>query len=146
MYQKFINFLKKYGLYDDKIFHYIMDNAVYFDYLDDELRSAIGVYCIYQQNKLFKIVTYVPYITDDKTVLINVHEYVHAFLLYSKLGTKYKMGMDCEVLPFYFENLYILENPNIGLEEFEQRWNQSISYENREEYRIAYTLQKDLLQ
>ena len=56
------------------------------------------------------------------------------------------MGMDCEVLPFYFENLYILENPNIGLEEFEQRLNQSTSYENREEYRIAYTLQKELLQ
>ena len=27
-----------------------MDNAVYFDYLDDELRNSIGVYCIYQQN------------------------------------------------------------------------------------------------
>ena len=132
MYQKFIDFLKKYGLYDEKIFHYIMDNAVYFDYLDDELRNSIGVYCIYQQNKLFKIVLYVPYITDDKTVLINVHEYVHAFLLYPKLGTKYKMGIDCEVLPFYFENLYILENPNIGLEEFKQRLNQSISCENRD--------------
>lgn len=145
-YSKFVEFLKSHNLYEEQAFRYIWKNALYIDYLNEEVRDFIGCFFIYENGYLTKIRLCVPYIVDDKTVLINIHEYVHAFLLYYKLNTKYKIGIEKEVLPLFFEKLYILENPGRGLEEYERYLNQFIIKENILEYKLALDVVDDLVQ
>ncbi len=42
-----------------------------------------------QENKLSNIRIIVPEIVDEQTLLINIHEYAHAYELYQELGTNY---------------------------------------------------------
>ena len=118
-YFEYLNFLKTHNLYGKEAFHYIQSNALYIDYRDKDSRDFIGCFYIYENNYLTKIRLCVPYIYDEKTVLINIHEYVHAYLLYSKLHTKYKIGKEKEVIPMLYEKLYMLEHPSKELEKYE---------------------------
>ncbi len=144
-YLRYIRFLKEHSLYKEEVFQYIYNQALLFDYyLEEEGRNFIGCFCIYNKKYLSKINIFVPYIVDSKTVLVNIHEYVHAFLLYSKLGTKYKVSIDQEVLPIFFEKVYMLEYPSLELTEYKKYLNQLIK-ENDLEYHIALELQDELL-
>ena len=147
LYLKFINFFKNHNLYDEQTFKYIRENAILFDYLEEEKRSFIG--CYYNFDKrgcLIKIVIGVPIIKDEQTLLINIHEYIHAISLYSKLGTKCKIGIEREILPLLYEKIYLNENPNEELERYVNMLNQKIIESNQIEYKIALNLQNELLE
>lgn len=90
------------------MFKYFSENCTMIDYMDDEQRIFIGTFYITDKNrKLMKIHLNVPYIYDNKTMLINIHEVVHAIMMYKKLGKKLHLGLDCESLPMLYEKIYI---------------------------------------
>ena len=81
-YNKFIEFLKKYNVYSEEILKYWEKNRLLFDIRDEEKKELIGCYYQYEKECLKKISLIVPFIDNDKTVLINIHEYIHLLLLY----------------------------------------------------------------
>lgn len=136
-YQKFINFLKKHNLYNEEVLTYWKNNKMSFDYREEEQRDLIGVYYKFKTNILERIQLIVPFIDNDKTVLINIHEYIHLLLLYPYINKKCVIDKDKEVLPFYFERLYIEENNTEELKEYYQYLNRMIIKDNINEYIIA---------
>ena len=144
-YHKFINFLKRHNLYNEKIFQYWENNRILFDIKDDEKRDLIGCYYQYENDYLKKISLIVPYIVDDKTVLINIHEFIHLSQLYPRLRKKYKLDIDKEILPIFYEKLYISENRTKNLIEYEKYLNEIILKNNILEYVIALEISDILL-
>jgi len=145
-YTDFINFFKKHNLYDEEIFNYINKNSTRFEYDNEELIPFIGCYYIKNsQDILQKIKLYVPYITNQITVLINIHEYIHAIELYKKIGKKFKEDNLKEILPMLYERIYIKENPSKKLEEHLKFLNKKINENSTESYKIALEIQDELL-
>ena len=97
-YTEFITFFKKHNLYDKEMFEYIHHNSTKFDYRDEDQRVFIGCYYMCnKQNILQKIKLCVPIIDSPITVLINIHEYLHAIELYNKIGKKYQSNDTKEI-------------------------------------------------
>ncbi len=145
-YQKFIDFLKKHNLYDEDVINYWKNHKVSFDYREEEQRDFIGCFYMLRDNVLEKISLIVPFIDNDKTVLINIHEYVHLFLLYPKLRKKCIIGIDKEVLPILYEKIYIHENPTDELINYYEYLNSFIEKSGKEEYLIALDISEQLLE
>ncbi len=144
-YSKYINFLKRHHLYNEKCLNYIQQNALYIDYRDEDSRDFIGCFYQYKNGYLTKIRLCIPYIIDDeRTVLINIHEYVHALILFQNLNTKYQVEEEREVLPLLFEKIYISENPSPELIQYEDYLNQVIK-ENDFVYQVGLEVQEELL-
>ena len=117
MYEKFIEFLKKYNLYDEEILNYISTRMIIVDYNHPDAKEMIG--CFYKANH--DIVTdfrlCVPKMVDDITVSINIHEYVHLLNMYKYLGREYQEDKYFEVLPVFFELIYLNDTNPEYLEE-----------------------------
>ena len=110
-YEKFINFLKKHNLYDEEVIQYWTKNKISFDYLEEESRCLIGCYYKIENKILTKISLIVPFIDNDKTVLINIHEYAHALELYSELGKIYEDKVELrEIHAREMEKVYLKSN------------------------------------
>lgn len=145
MYQKFISFFKSHQLYDEEMFRYFQNNSLLFDYRMEEYIDFIGCFYAFDKKILKSIKLVVPYIMDDKTILINIHEYIHAILFYQRLGKGCEVGLDREILPMLYEKIYLLENPSQELEKYEQYLNHFIYKNDDIEYIIALELQEELL-
>ncbi|MBR2678809.1 MAG: hypothetical protein IKE63_05275 [Bacilli bacterium] len=110
MYEKFIDFLKHYGLYNQEVFDFIKDKTRYVDYNKEEARDFIGCFPKMENDVVKDIRLCVPKIVDDVTVSINIHEYVHLLKIYSYLNKEYKESKYEEVLPTAYELLYLRNN------------------------------------
>ena len=117
-----------------------------FDYRDDDNRNFFGCFWLVNNGYLNKISLVVPFFDNDITVLINIHEYIHGIMLYEKLGKKYKPGIDIEILPMLYEKLYVLENSNNELIQFEDSLNQKINDSNELKYKLGLMCSDKLLQ
>ena len=144
-YEKFINFLKKHNLYDEEVIQYWTKNKISFDYLEEESRCLIGCYYKIENKILTKISLIVPFIDNDKTVLINIHEYIHLLLTYHKLGYKYKLDPSREILPIFYERIFIRENETASLLNYYNYLNSYIIEENLNEYVLALKISDILL-
>lgn len=146
-YREFINFLKKHNIYNEEILNYIKYHSTRFDYRDDEKRPFIGCYySVTKKDILQKFTLYIPIINSPIAVLINIHEYLHAIELYSKLGKKYKPQNSIEVLPMLYEYLYFTENPSKELESHLTYLNNKITEDSPIKYQIAINIQSELLE
>ena len=148
IHNEFVLFLKKYNIYDEEIYRYYLENANRFDYYNDDfLRNFIGCSLIIdnKHNGLKQIIPTVPYPVDDVTTLINIHEYVHLFSIYNKLGKKYKKDISEEVLPIFYEKLFVLENGNSNLNNYEKQLDEIALKENDERYLLALKISQYLL-
>lgn len=144
-YEKFINFFKNIGLYDENAFNYLRENSILFDYKDEDQRNMTGYhYYLNKERNLSKINLFVPFIDSEKTLLINIHEYTHGLMLYNYLGKKYKHPKYSEVLPILLEKIYIEENQSEELNKFEKSLNNQITKNSPIEYKIALELQDEL--
>lgn len=130
-YEKFINFFKSKNLYDENIFRYIRENSLLFDYRDEDYRPFIGTYIAIRNKQLHFLRLIVPYINDDITTLINIHEYSHA-IYYIRSKNKYS-DLEAELIAITYENLYISENPSSQLTKYQEKLNSYIS-ENNHQY------------
>ena len=59
-------------------------------------------------------------------MLVNIHEYVHYYLFFKKIGKKVIIGRNCEVLPMLYEKIFIIEKNSDDLYEYEKLLNNSI--------------------
>ena len=67
------------------MFEYFSKHTQIIDYKDEEQRCFIGCFYVFEKNKkLTKIYLKLPYIYDEITMLINIHEIIHAIELYKK--------------------------------------------------------------
>lgn len=146
-YEKFIYFFKKHGLYDYKMFKYLSENTLPYDFLEEEKRSSTGYhYILNSRKRLEEIKLIVPFIEDEKTIAINIHEYIHAITLYQRLGKKYKQDIDSEILPMLYEKIYLSENPSKELEYFLNYLDSSITKDSPLQYQLALEVQNQLLE
>ena len=144
IHSKLINFFKEHNLYDEEMFDYFDKHAFYYDYRVEENRIFTGCFPGLDKSKIIRKVNIgVPFIMDEKTLLINIHEYTHAIEFYKNMGKKYKPDKYVEVLPMMFELLYIKEHPNKELEEYEKYLNSCISRHNTE-YVLGAKMQEEL--
>ena len=148
-YTKFIDFFKKHNLYDKEGFEYLRNNSIMFDYRDEEAISLLGWGCrwnIRNGKYLDKINLIVPFLDNDLTVLINIHEYTHGIMLYKYLGKKLKIDNDIEMLPMMYERLYFLENSTLELAKYEEMYDKTISSDSEIKYILGLKYRDELIE
>ena len=107
---KIIDFFKKHNLYEKEMFDYLQKNSIMLDYRDPDARAFIGTfYVLDAKRKLTRIILYLPYVYDEKTALINIHEITHGIENYQKLGKRFEKDITIETLPLLYEKIYIQE-------------------------------------
>lgn len=144
--QVIIDFFKRHNLYEEEMFKYLSENSMMVDYLDEEQRAFIG--CFYILNKrgiLDRIQLNIPYVYNDETALINIHEIVHGILYYQKLGKKFKKDITVEALPMLYEKLYILENPSEEFIKYGEYLDRIIEENPQKEYKFGLDVREELL-
>lgn len=145
-YNKFINFFDSHNLYNKKIFDEIWERCSFFDYLEDEYRDFIGVYYIFDKNKkLLDFNLIVPFIDSKKTLLINIHEFVHAIYAYYNLGKKFILDDSSEASSLFFENIYVLENYDEEINKFFNSLNRDRINSNEDRYILGLKIADELL-
>lgn len=146
-YKKFIHFLKEHNLYDENAMEYLHEKGIFFNYLEEENRDFIGCYFATNKRKILEdIILCVPYITDEKTLIINIHEYTHALLYYKYLGKKVDTkNSSIEILPMMYEKLYIKESNSQSGKEYIEYLDSQITEKSDLKYRIAIEAQQDML-
>ena len=143
---KIINFFKEHNLYDEKKFNYLKNNSIMVDYENPEERSFIGCfYILDQRNILRKIKLNLPYVMNEETTLINIHELTHGIENYYKIGKKFKKDITIETLPLLYEKLYILENPSEELIAYGKYLDNLIEETSEKEYKFALKVREELL-
>lgn len=146
-YNKYINFLIKHNIYKAEIMQYITKYSIKIDYHMEEQRDFIGCFYSIDKNKRIKKISIcTPYIDSDITVLINIHEYIHLFILYQYLNKKYERNKDEEILPILYELLYYLDNPSKELEKKIIELNNTIKDTSPIQYKIALKSRDELLE
>ena len=117
-FDKFIDFITRHNLYESKSFIEISNKTKNINYNNEESRDFIG--CFYKvENEIIKDFNVcVPQIIDEQTLLINIHEYVHALIIYNSLGKKEDIGLEKEVLPMMYEEMYVVESDEISTKKY----------------------------
>lgn len=140
-----IDFFKRHNLYEKEMFDYFSNNSSMIDYQDEEQRMFIGTFygVNKKNNKLVYIHLNIPYVYDDKTMLISIHEIVHAILLYKKINKKIKLDISYETIPMLYESIYINENNNNKLLEY-RNWLDSLITPEEKEYMFALNVRDEL--
>lgn len=148
MLNKFFIFIYDNGIYDQEVYKYYLNNAFIFDYYEQNMfKSSIGCSLIIDKDTdiLLGIKPIVPAMVDDITTLINIIEYVHTLCLYNKINKKYKDSVTSEVLPMYYENLFVMENESKELQKFKADLDKAALNSNDEKDLIALKLSYKLL-
>ena len=105
-----IDFFKRHNLYDKEMFDYFSNNTTMIDYKDPDQRMFIGtLYILNYNKKLIKIHLNLPYVYDNITMLISIHELIHGILLYKKLNKRIELKLDNEALAMLYEKIYVNE-------------------------------------
>ena len=144
--EKIIDFFKRHNMYDEKTFKYLQNNSTMIDYRNAEERAFIG--CFYILNKkeeLERLQINIPYVYDDITALINIHEIVHGIENYSKLGKKFKKDITIETLPILYEYIFITESQSSELKSYGKYLDKMIETSNELEYLFALKVRLELL-
>lgn len=122
MYYKYINFLKEHELYDKKTFEYIKRNSVMIDYSNiEEITSIDCSIVLDEKERLVQVIPCVPFLKNDDMVAINIFIYIRALMLIPNIGRRYDERYYNKLLPFLFVKLYMLENKNTNLLNFEKK-------------------------
>jgi hypothetical protein len=83
--EQVIEFFKEQGLYDENFFIYIKDKVKVLPY--DVSLSWFGCFPILKDNIIVDLRLSVPEIVTEQNLLVNIHEYYHAYELYNELGS-----------------------------------------------------------
>ena len=88
---------------------------------------------------------YLPYVYDEKTALINIHEITHGIENYQKLGKYFEKDITIETLPLFYEKIYIQETNDDELTEYGKYLDKIIEEEDKEEYKFGLKAREELL-
>ena len=141
-----IDFFKRHNLYDEELFKYLEKNAMMIDYRDEDQRAMIGCFYVLDEKEILKkIQVNVPYVYDDITAMINVHELVHGIEAYQRIGKKFKKDLTTEALPILYEKLFILENPSEELIKYGEYLDKTIEMCSEKDYKFALKVSDELI-
>ena len=120
-YLKFINFLKKHNLYDEKVLKYVFNESIAIDINNyDFVLGSCHLVINNKNGKLEQIIPCMPNIMDDYSVIIAIFTYVNTLLLLPKLNKYYDDNcFSYYFTPLFYENIYVLENSSVELLEYE---------------------------
>lgn len=145
-YRKFINFFKSCELYNKEVFDYIFRKSILYNYLEVECCGCTGIYYILDKNnKLLDFNIVVPFIDSEKTLFINIHEYMHAIDAYYKLGRKVKIDETTEVISLLFEKLYLSEVNNEKLNNYQEKLNEIRNNSDEQKYILGAKIADEIL-
>jgi len=143
---KIIDFFKKHNMYEPEMFKYFEKQSTMIDYADPEQRCFVGCFYILDKSRKLKDIRLnLPYMSDDVTLLINIHEITHGYDTYHKMGKKFKKDITIEALPLLYEKIYILENPTEELTKYSAYLDKLITEKSEEEYRFGLKIREELL-
>ena len=143
---KLIDFFKKHNMYDEKVFKYLSDRSTMIDYADPDQRCFVGCfYILDKNNKLTGLKLNLPYVNNDETMLICIHELTHGYENYFKIGKKFKKDITIEALPLFYEKVYILENHSEGLQKYSEYLDKIIMEESEKQYQFGLKIREELL-
>lgn len=143
---RIIEFFKRHNMYDPEMFEYLQANSMMIDYRDPEQQTLVGCfYKLTKNNILSNIYLNLPYVYDEKTMLISIHEITHGIENYLKLGKKFKEDITLEALPLLYEKLYIMENPSDELNEYGNYLDRMITEGCKQEYTFALRIREELI-
>ena len=97
----------------------MLSNTTMINYSNIEERNFVGCFYILNIDKIEKIHLVIPYIVDEKTKLVAIHELVHGIELYRRLNKKYDNQNNDEVLPMLYEKIYVEEQNNQELRQYQ---------------------------
>ena len=105
--EKIIEFFKEQNIYDEEFFDYIKDKV---KVLPSDVSFAwFGCFPILEGNVLKDIRVSVPEIVTEQNLLVNLHEYYHAYELYNELGKVWIPNIEeREQKASNFEKAYVL--------------------------------------
>lgn len=142
--EELISFFKRHNLYDEEMFKYLQSNTTILDYHNEEQRDFIGCFYTFVNNNILKSIHLnIPYVYDDITMLINIHEIIHGIELYKHLNKKTKITNMCEVLPILYEKIYIEETNNDNLRKYYEQVNNNIGRKDKR-YKLAFSIVDNL--
>ena len=103
------------------MFYYFKKISTIIDYKDEDQRCFIGCFYVFdKKNILRKIYLNLPYIYDEITMLINIHEIIHGIELYNKPNKKTKITEESEIMPILYEKIYIEEKNSQKLRNYQK--------------------------
>ena len=143
---RIIEFFKKHNMYDPVMFEYLQENSMMIDYRDPDQQDFVG--CFYKLNKndiLTNVYLNLPYVYDEKTMLISIHEITHGIENYLKIGKRFKEDITLEALPLLYEKLYIMENPSDELAEYASYLDAKITKSCQQEYQFGLKIREELI-
>ena len=107
--KQIITFFIEQNIYDEQFFEY-MKNRVHFLPYDTSL-DWFGCFPIIEDGIIKDLRVVVPKIVTEKNLLVNLHEFYHAYELYGELGTEYVENREQrESNAKKFEQRYLLKN------------------------------------
>ena len=122
MYSKYKNFLIEYGLFDEEIFEFINSKSVLINYKKiDEFKSFKCAIVVNENGTLIDVIPCVPFLKNDECVAINIFVYVQAMMLIANIGKFHDERNYSDLFPLIFQKLYILENKNYNILEYEKK-------------------------
>ena len=140
-----ISFFKKHNLYNEEMFNYFQKNSTMIDYEDDEQRCFIGCFYIYGEKNILKSIHLnIPFVYNEITMLISIHEIVHAIELYPYLNKKVKIKDTREILPMLYEKIYVDERQDETLYKYQKYLDSTIDKKDTSYY-IALSVREELL-
>ena len=105
--EKVKDFFKQQNIYNEDFFEYVKDKTVIFPY--DTPLSWFGCFPIIKDGILKDIRLAVPEIINEQNLLVNLHEYYHAYELYNELNQIYEENKEKrEQAATNFEQVYLL--------------------------------------
>lgn len=121
MLKKYIYFLQKHQIYDEKCIRYLQKQSVKVDYQNALNIPLIGCALdIDKKGKLRSFIPCVPYLYNDTMVAIYIYVYVQTLVLIPKLEKKYEENFLDQLLPLFYLKLYLVENANEALWTYDQ--------------------------
>ena len=81
------SFFRKQNIYDEQFFEYIKTRVHIFPY--DTSLDWFGCFPILEGDVIIDMRVAVPEIVTENNLLVNLHEFYHAYELYSELGNVY---------------------------------------------------------
>ena len=105
--EQVINFFKEQNIYDEQFFEYVKTRVHVLPY--DISLDWFGCFPILKDDIIVDLRVVVPEIVTEKNLLVNLHEFYHAYELYGELGTIYEENIEQrESNAVGFEKKYLL--------------------------------------
>lgn len=145
---KFIDFLKRHSLYDEKIFKFISNQSIMIDSKIDEYDFLFGSCHIAVNSKKGKLEQVIPCmlnLMDDYSVMIAIYTYIQTLLLIPRVNKTYNEDLFYHYfLPLFYKKIYILENPTDELLEYEEKMRERLLTNSPNKFQLIFNLIDEL--